>query len=121
MPRHRGLDGTTLFPKNRKVESPFLDKFCELLQPHDKHISTSELYKEYVAFIKTLDLDTHLTNLTASIKRFAKSFASKALKNGWQYNTHKVRGYFVSISRTKRREAPSKGRYLREKLIKYAS
>jgi hypothetical protein len=107
MPRG-GLHGTTLFPKNYKVDSPFLDQFCELLTKDDQVIPTKALHTEYLAFIETLDLDVILQNLAVAQRRFAKCFASKARDNGWQYNSHGSRGYFVKITRPGRKKVPFK-------------
>jgi hypothetical protein len=119
MPRHRGLEGTTLFPKKHKVESPFLNQFCELVEVSLQLITTRELHRHYLSYIQTLDLDLKLRTLGESYRRFALCFASRARQNGWQYTSHNSRGYFLKVQRVHRAKSSISSESMQGQLTNY--
>lgn len=99
MPRNKLLSGTLIFPRDIKVNVPFLKEFMEqVLRPSDFFTATTDIFAEYIAFLAKQSSDQQTLQAGHSFLRFSRQFNTLAIRNRWPHVHHcGQRGYRLSI------------------------
>jgi len=99
MGRTKCLRNTSLFPKNNRTITPFLEQFCLLISTSDQITSCEDLFRAYIAFLQSKTTDHILLSLGMGKRRFLLALKKKAAIHGWKENSNGKRGYYVKITR----------------------
>jgi hypothetical protein len=102
MPRHQKLRGTSAYPRDFKVDLPYLEDFCSSVEPSDTVVSTKSLHDMYSQFVASETTNVCERRIAGSIKRFAIQFCKVARTHKYRASTTGQRGYFVAVRRSSR-------------------
>ena len=105
MPRNKALRSSCLFPKDLKVNVPYIEEFGNLILAAKEILSTRDIYIEYCSFLAAKTAETQSRGAGASFIRFARDFKTLAIAKGWHHcTTDRFRGYRVQIYRVNTRK-----------------
>lgn len=105
MPRNRRLRGTCIFPRDLKVDIPYIEEFSQFISPSDTLLPTRELFINYSAYLCKKTKDRQTIEAGSSFVRFSRQLRSLASQKNWEYcHTNTRRGYKVQIKMLRTRQ-----------------